>query len=366
MFPFRKRPRDPVEPRLCSPIYENYGPFQLRSLAHCALGYPLDMKLVLSHTSALDLIRTLRWRGKELQPAYVRTLDDCACSLGDIQKIVVPAFDQSTERLEVLANTNAHQQKSRDHVVRVLKVQPIAGMFCKVRDKAYVTSPEMTFVQMATRLDIIDLLLLGMEFCGSYAYFPNSTRSDKRPPITSKRRLVGFCSRAASAGVRGATTALKAARLIVDNSNSPAETSLVLYLCLPVRMGGYGFPYPSMNPEDRLGKHASSVYGYSSMRCDLHWIDEHVVVEYDSDQEHLSSQSASNDARRRNLLNYKDTTVFTVRKPIIASQVAFDAFVKELAPSLGRHLRPRIMEFTKVRFELRNALFPWLANQRYR
>ncbi len=231
-------------------------------------------------------------------------------------------------------------------------------MFCKIAENAYITSPEMTFAQMANRLDFLSLIELGMELCGTYAPCPYSDRFDERPPVTSKSKLLAFCNRAL--GVRGSATARKALRWIVDGSNSPAETALVLYLCLPVRMGGYGFEFPDMNPKTPLGARASKMHGYDSMRCDLHWVEAATVVEYDSDREHLTSQSASRDAGRRNVLGYKDIAVITVRKPMIASVSAFDNVVRQLAHQLGRRLRPRDLELTPVRADLRIALFPWL------
>lgn len=317
-----------------------------------------SMKLVLSHTSALDFIRAERWRRGELQPARVTTLADCASSLAEVESIRIPAFDQSQGKLEVLVDSPDKACRSKDHICRVLLAPPISGMFCKIADRAYVTSPEMTFVQMANRLDFLDLVRLGMEFCGTYAPCPFSNRFDERQPVTSRNRLMSFCNRAS--GTRGAATVRKALRWVVEGSNSPAETALVLYLCLPVRMGGYGFALPDMNPETPLGVRASKMHGYNTMRCDLHWVEAATVIEYDSDQEHLTSQSAARDAGRRNVLGYKDIAVITVRKPMVASPGQFDNVARQLARRLGRRLRPRDLEFTPAREDLRIALFPWL------
>ena len=321
--------------------------------------YHTYMKLILSHSSALDFIRASRWRKGELPSANIRALSDCASSLKDIERIPIPAFDQSQARLEVLVGETAKALKSKHHVCRVLKTPLVSNMFCKIAQNAYVASPEMTFAQMATRLPMLDLVKLGMELCGTYALCPYSDRFDDRPPVTSKKRLESFCRRAK--GMHGSAAALRALRWVVDGSNSPAETALVLYLCLPVRLGGYGFEYPDMNPTTPLGKRASKMAEYPTMRCDLHWIAKRVVVEYDSDQEHLSSQSASRDARRRNILGYKDITVITVRKPMLYTPRAFDDVVRQLARALGRQLRSRDLNFTPTRSSLRFELFPWLT-----
>lgn len=334
------------------------------------------MKLILSHTSALDFIRANRWRRGKLLAADIRTLDDCASSLAEVGRIRVPAFDQSQRQLEVLVPARARARKSREHICRTLMVPPMPGMFCAIGKGAsgqsgfrqygcersvYVVSPEMLFVQMATRLEFIDLILLGMELCGTYARCPYAGRRDhveERPPVTTKARLAAFCEKAV--GMHGRKAASAAVRWVVDGSNSPAETALVLFLCLPVRLGGYGFSLPDMNPTTQLGERASRMLGHGSLRCDLHWVNERVVVEYDSDQEHLSSQSAARDARRRNTLGYANVTVITVRKPMIAAAGVFDGVVRQLARALGRRLRPRDMQMTCARVELRLALFPWL------
>ena len=278
--------------------------------------------------------------------------------MSEVKSIAIPAFEQSDKRLEVLVGTESDRQRSEEHVCRSLKAEPITGMFCRIDRNAFVTSPEMTFVQMATRLSQIELLKLGMELCGTYAFDPFSSNFDNRDPVTSKRKIAAFCRRAST--VRGAAKAAKALRWIVDGSNSPAETSLMLYLCLPVRLGGYGFSLPEMNPTTQLSQQASRMLGYGSMRCDLHWQDSHVVVEYDSDQEHLNSRTASVDAARRNVLGFEDITVISVHKPMLENPIAFNGVAKQLARALGRYLRPRDLEYTDARRSLHKQLFPWV------
>ena len=318
----------------------------------------ISMKLILCYSSALDFIRASRWRRDNLPIAKITTLDDCASSLSEVRRITIPAFDQSSKQLEVLVSSAAKACKSKEHICHVVKAPIVHGAFRRIDKNAYVTSPEMTFVQMATRLPYLELIVLGMELCGTYAPCPYSDRVDERPAVTTKARLEAFCKRAQN--MRGSATALRALKWVVDNSNSPAETSMLLLLCLPVRLGGYGFKQPDMNPVTPLGKRASNMLGYPTMRCDLHYVNEGVVVEYDSDQEHLSSQSASNDATRRNVLGYKGITTITVRKPMVANPKMFDDIARQLARALGRRLRPRDMEFTAARRSLRFELFPWL------
>ena len=121
----------------------------------------VNMKLVICYTSALDFIRAERWRKGSLHVANIRTLADCASSLRDVERIRIPAFDQTRKQLEVLVPSTAKACRSNDHICRVLKAPVIHGMFCGIAKNAYVVSPEMMFLQMATRLSFVELLKLG-------------------------------------------------------------------------------------------------------------------------------------------------------------------------------------------------------------
>ena len=100
--------------------------------------------------------------------------------------------------------------------------------------------------------------------------------------------------------------------------------------------------------------------GQPSMRCDLHWIKQHVVVEYDSSEEHLNPQQAATDALRANTLGYKDITVISVTPSMIADHVKFDGVAQQLAKSLNVYMNQRKLLYSKARRELREQLFPWI------
>ncbi len=48
-------------------------------------------------------------------------------------------------------------------------------------------------------------------------------------------------------GVNGRKNALTALKQVVDGSASPRETAVCMCLCLPYRLGGYGFEKPKLN-----------------------------------------------------------------------------------------------------------------------
>ena len=321
------------------------------------------MKLVLSHETALSHLRAHRECGREaIAPSRVRTLDDCACSLRQIEQFALPFLVDNESTLHVLVPNLAKKQKSKVHTCHVLTGLIPYGAFCKIGQGVYTVSPELLFIEMAPKLPFVELLLLGLELCGTYTLRPDGQPGFTNcPASTTKKKLLSFAERAQ--GMRGASIALRALRWITDGSNSPMESSLVLYLCLPVRLGGYAFSLPNLNPKTNLGNKAARMLDYQSIRCDLHWRNEHVVVEYNSSKEHLSPGAAAQDARRSNLLGYRDTRLITVTPQMIADQRQFDNTVRQLAKALGKRLDARTLLYTNERRKLRSKLFIWLAQK---
>ena len=318
------------------------------------------MKLVLCHETALAHLRAHRERGRDrIPPARIRTLEDCAHSLRQIESFSLPYLVDNEKTIHVLVPCRNMMHRSKVHTCHVLAGEIPQGAFWRVGKNVYVASPELLFVQMATKLPFVELILLGLELCGTYALRADGQFGREDCPIaTTKKQLLSFAERAK--GMRGAAIALRALNWVVDGSNSPMESALMLFLCLPIRMGGYAFPLPSMNPENKLGKKASRMVGQPSMRCDLHWIKQHVVVEYDSSEEHLNPQQAATDALRANTLGYKDITVISVTPKMIADHVKFDGVAQQLAKSLNVYMNQRKLLYSKARRELREQLFPWI------
>ena len=130
-----------------------------------------------------------------------------------------------------------------------------------------------------------------------------------------------------------------------------------------MRLGGYGFPLPSLNPGKPLGTKATRMLQQEEIRCDLHWMKERVVVEYDSSLEHLNPTTSSRDSQRKNTLGYEKVQVITVTPHMIARPAEFDWVAVQLARALHKRLQPSALVLSQARSELRWQLFPWLRKQ---
>ena len=322
------------------------------------------MKLVLSHDSALEVLRYRRRFGLEsVTPSRIRMLDDCACSQKEVGQFPLPEPLNRSDVLHVLAPSQNRRQRSSTHVCHVWRPDPPTGSFFEVGKRVYCSTPELLFVQMANQLPFFDLVLLGMELCGTYTrLLVDDFGFENCPAATTCEKIEAFAKR--MQGMRGATAAQHALKWVVNGSNSPGETALALYLYLPPRLGGYGMPKPDMNPETPLGKRASSFLGQDNIRCDLHWPKQHVVLEYASSQEHLRPRQAARDAERSNTLGYKKLKLITATPKMIARPTDCDSMVRQLASALKKRPAPDAFLLSKVRRDLRLRLFPWLQESR--
>lgn len=174
-----------------------------------------------------------------------------------------------------------------------------ARSFLPIDEGTFSSSPELAFVQMAEVLDCPRLVKLGDELCGIYGIETvGIVDFDRTSPFTTVKRLGRFLLKAEC--MPGLVKARKAVRHIAPGSASPMETAIVLLLCLPPRLGGYGLPRPVMNGRASLKKQACRKPSDRRYRCDLLWPAADIAVEYDSFLHHGSRAKMADDARRRN------------------------------------------------------------------
>lgn len=247
-----------------------------------------------------------------------------------------------------------------------------------------MSSPEFCFFQLATKLSLIELIELGFELCGSYS-LPRNTTTNKdnapdkgkapnencdmnpnantdssqktlfnRTPLSSIKKLLMFTLH--MEGVHGRSRALQALRYIVENSASPMETTLVMLLTLPYKLGGYGFPYPKLNSRITPAKAAKGSANKAFYSCDLFWPDKALAVEYDSDAYHTGPERIASDSKRRNSLTSMGIQVITVTNQQIRNTEEFNKVAKQLATGLEKRLQFKNPGFTEARNALRSAL----------
>ncbi|MDR1082625.1 MAG: hypothetical protein LBL27_02000 [Coriobacteriales bacterium] len=231
------------------------------------------------------------------------------------------------------------------------------GSFFDTGHGILVSSPELCYLQMAETLSLLDLIKLGFEFCGTYRR-DNDADNDvgfrAELALTSKSKIAAFLAR--MPGARGHKLAVKALSYVLDNSASPMETVLALMLCLPYRLGGYGFPAPQMNHRVSVTQEAKKASKKHYYLCDLFWPDAKLDLEYDSNAYHANAIRIAEDSSRRNALAYMGVSVITVTGNQIGNDLEMHRVTQLLSKSLQKRIRCSDRSFFKRRMALRENL----------
>ena len=318
------------------------------------------MLLFLSHESALEYWRAYRSgmstpgipvRGKT-PPDSAQAIKDLP-SLGDID-LSLP--------LDILVSSDRARKVNSMVKSHISSCSFPNGSFLKIGINLFVSSPELCFLQMASQLELVQLIRLGFELCGSYrhagyneAFGEDESRGfflDK--PLTSTKKLSAFILKLGK--VKGKQKASRAVRYLIDGSASPAETILTMMITLPIMLGGFGFPAPSLNTRIDIVSTAKKTAAKKHYSCDLFWSEAKIALEYDSDAFHSKTEQIASDAARRNALSYIGINVITVTRKQLVSSIE----MRRIAHLLGKHLDKRLIyhdpEFTEAHMQLRSLL----------
>lgn len=257
--------------------------------------------------------------------------------------------ERQREKVHLLTKTHEAARHSHDVAIHTTTLELGPADFHLAAPGVFVCSPEFALIQSAQTLGEIEFLQIAFALCGTYRVGINDAY-----PLTTPLRINQMLDR--MTGLNGAKFARRLIPHILAGAASPRETQLVLHLCLPYRMGGYGIPHPQLNPRIGLPAHVQRLTGNSVLFPDLFWPDKNIAVEYDSDKWHTGSSRIANDARRRNILVHLGITEICITKRQFNDLIAFDKTARILSRRLRHRIHPRSEEFRGRQMKLRKQL----------
>lgn len=331
------------------------------------------MKLYLTAQSSLELIRYLRstndYAGIGGTPLRKKTLRDAINTVRGVNELDNTAqlwLNHIEKPIHAFVQDRSFGTKTKGLVTHVLSRQAPSGTFIDLGHDVCICSPRFTFMQAASKVDLLDAILIGMELCGTYSKW-RETPNDIGNPYFLARKETQSCTFDVPCAMRtsrakafvnrlngwdGAVGARAALRWVLDGSASPMETAVYLQLCLPKRLGGYGLPKPVLNPKLIVNNPDGTKERYP----DLFWAGANIDVEYNSDEEHSGEWSRYRDSKREIELTVANVKVLPLTRPQLMNSTEFDAFAQGLRRMLGIRSRGTDLEWVYRRNDLRRAL----------
>jgi hypothetical protein len=211
-----------------------------------------------------------------------------------------------------------------------------------------VASPELLFLELAVKLSMHRLILLGLQLCS----YPVGNPYDA---ITTKQKLTAFLAKISGYwGHRKAECALK---YVENGSASIMESIAYMILCLPHTLGGYGLDGAAFNQEIRLKVEEQTQLGQDCCYVDMYYKKARLAVEYESFTHHSSPAEQGRDLMRAEILKRKGIEVLHLSTIQLYKRDACFNFACNLAKRLGKRMQIRVKKFEEMHASLR-ALLP--------
>lgn len=303
------------------------------------------MGVFIGYRSAYDY-----WRVSDLPPGGASSRACPKLGVRVENKLAgLEAFGEPLHVVVVSANDRTRTDNVRCHVWTGLFP---TGSFVKLRSGVYLSSPERSFMEMAAELSLVELVRYGYVLCSKYAYDDGERGFHERSPLTTIQSLVRYTDKM---GCRnGAKNAARALRFIANASASPMETNLVMSLCLPRMLGGYGLELPELN--SRVEAKTKGLIERDHFSCDLYWRRQRIAVEYDSREHHSGAEAETRDSSRRSALLSHRVTVVSITPEQFFDARKLDEAARAVAKLIGQRLPENEPRWMMKRYNLRAVL----------
>ena len=298
------------------------------------------MEYYLSHTSALQIYRALRTRRHELlthgfneylnkfnlDARQLLTKDDI--SYRELVRAINAELlvDYGIELKNPVEITVSNKKNSCAYEGIHFHVDTCASLDSVIKlnissFSVLISSPFELLFQMASKLSLLELVLLISEFQGRFVIDASTgeLQSNWYSPLFKKSELLAYLSK--KKGARSFRKVKAAVDLSVENAASPMEVKLALRALMPVYKGGYAIPCVELNKEFEI----QSISGIKSQKkcraIDLLLSSgvlnpkesQNVALEYNGSV-HESIDSADRDYKRNNELLAAGIEEFVISK----------------------------------------------------
>ena len=207
--------------------------------------------------------------------------------------------------------------------------------------KGFVTSPEFTYLQIASKLDFIGTILAGSALCSDYFLNQDGrggVSQRQNGPLTNRAAIAKFLF--TQGRKHGIIPAKRALQYIVEKARSPREASLALLLCLPYNLGGFNLGTVELNRpielENRYGEKIPRIPDLTIQLKDKRKKQATVLLDYDPAVTHAGGQRVMRDLDRENeLVTGVQCPHFSVSGEMLKSFSSVQGLVRQIRESTG-------------------------------
>ena len=258
---------------------------------------------------------------------------------------------ESNSKVDLLIR-DVNSAFAKEHVtlhVCQLMTPPSSLLPIDTDSKGFVTSPEFTYLQIASKLDFIGTILAGSALCSDYFLNQDGhggVSQRQNGPLTNRAAIAKFL--ATQERKRGIIPAKRALQHIVEKARSPREASLALLLCLPYNLGGFNLGTVELNKpielENRYGEKIIRIPDLTIQLKDKRHKRAMVLLDYDPATTHSGNQKVMRDLDRENeLVTGVQYPHFSVSGEMLKSFESVQGLVRQIRESTGITARDTTM-----------------------
>lgn len=316
----------------------------------------MSMNIIVSHESALAFWSQVRYSIDDVTtPSSLKNTRNTLATAEAIKVNNLQAERFGAKPIHLLVNASKRRVQTKQVICHQSTCDYPTGSFRRIRDGLLIASPELCFLQMATKLSLPKLVKLGCFFCGTYADITGYGLVNDRKPLTSKAKLIRYMEKCK--GLTGHSQAARASKLICENVASPQEARLAILLSFPLKLGGFGFPPPVANHKITFPTHEQQLYGRQFVVLDLYWPQWKLGIEYDGREYHGESDAIARDREKSSEMAAKRIEIIRVDRQQLRSPK--DVYV--LAKKIGRISKHYVLKPTQPQWAHKQELFWNLA-----
>lgn len=222
----------------------------------------------------------------------------------------------------------------------------------------FVCSPRTAFCQLATTLDSVGLLLVGLELCGTFVMSPASsagflTTSSPLVTVEELREVVGWDAPLVPSRRNKLE---RVAGQLTGGSNSPAESAVFTMFTLPISSGGLMVPGMLLNEPINLDDDAARIAGCRTIRPDFYYPAARTAGEYKSKMFHPEG-TWTNDDRRLDAFGAMGLHTFSLNNERVKMLGELVAIGRSISSRMGRRTYPPTKKDLGARAALHRRLF---------